>query len=55
VLQGLQARSLELKAQGKSVEEASMSITAEFKGKYPDWTNPDAIRNIVVRFYAESQ
>jgi len=55
VLKGLQARSRELKAQGESAEEAGQTLTAEFKAKYPDWTNPNAINNIVLRCYAESQ
>jgi len=55
VLKGLQTRSRELKAQGKSAEEAGQTLTAEFKARYPDWTNPNAINNIVLRCYAESQ
>jgi glyoxylase-like metal-dependent hydrolase (beta-lactamase superfamily II) len=37
-LQILQTRAAELKRTGKTVDEASDTITAEFKSKYPDWT-----------------
>lgn len=52
----LQSRALELKRQGKSVDEAGKTLAAEFKTKYPDWTGGDtAIPNVVRRVYAESQ
>jgi glyoxylase-like metal-dependent hydrolase (beta-lactamase superfamily II) len=54
-LQDLQERALELKRQGTSVEEAGRLLTTEFKGKYPDWPNMNAVPNVVRRVYAESQ
>jgi hypothetical protein len=52
----LQGRALELKRQGKSVDEAGQMLAAEFKTKYPDWTGgAPAIPNVVRRVYAESQ
>jgi glyoxylase-like metal-dependent hydrolase (beta-lactamase superfamily II) len=55
-LADLQSRALELKRQGKSVDEAGQMLAAEFKTKYPDWTGGDtAIPNVVRRVYAESQ
>ena len=49
----LQARSLELKRQGQSAEQASATVTAEFKTKYPDWQTMGPVANVVKRVYAE--
>lgn len=54
-LQDLQGRALELKRQGTSVEYAGRLLTTEFKAKYPDWPNINAVPNVVRRVYAESQ
>jgi glyoxylase-like metal-dependent hydrolase (beta-lactamase superfamily II) len=54
-LKDLQTRAIELKRQGKTADEAGSIITAEFKAKYPDWTNLGPIPNAVRRVYAESQ
>ncbi len=51
----LQGRALELKKQGKSVDEAGQLLTTELKTKYPDWASMNAIPNAVRRVYAESQ
>jgi glyoxylase-like metal-dependent hydrolase (beta-lactamase superfamily II) len=53
-LLGLQTRSLELKRQGKSAEEASTIVTAEFKTKYPEWQTMGPVANVVKRVYAEN-
>jgi glyoxylase-like metal-dependent hydrolase (beta-lactamase superfamily II) len=37
-LQVLQTRVADLKREGKSLEQASQTIIAEFKAKYPDWS-----------------
>jgi glyoxylase-like metal-dependent hydrolase (beta-lactamase superfamily II) len=50
----LQTRSLELKRQGKSAEEAATTVTAEFKRKYPDWQTMGPVANVVKRVYAEN-
>jgi glyoxylase-like metal-dependent hydrolase (beta-lactamase superfamily II) len=50
----LQRRSLELKRQGKPVEEAVTTVTAEFKTKYPDWQTMGPVANVVKRVYAEN-
>jgi glyoxylase-like metal-dependent hydrolase (beta-lactamase superfamily II) len=50
----LQTRSLELKRQGKSADEAGKTITAEFKTKYPDWQTMGPVANVVKRVYAEN-
>ena len=55
ILLELQARALELKQKGTSVEDAGRALTAEFLAKYPDWGNTGVIANAVKRVYAESQ
>lgn len=52
-LKSLQARVAELKAQGKSADEAEQILSAEFRAKYPTWENPGWIGDAVKRFYAE--
>lgn len=54
-LKAVQARTLELKAQGKSADEAEKALSMEFRAKYPDWENPGWIGDAVKRFYAEAQ
>ncbi len=54
-LQAVQSRTAELKAQGKSAEETSKVLSAEFRDKYPDWENPGWIADAVERFYAEAK
>jgi glyoxylase-like metal-dependent hydrolase (beta-lactamase superfamily II) len=54
-LLALQARALDLKKQGVSVEDAGKTITAELKAKYPDWPNPNNIAGEVTRVYEQSQ
>jgi glyoxylase-like metal-dependent hydrolase (beta-lactamase superfamily II) len=51
----LQARALELKKQGVSVDDAGRIITAELKAKNPDWPNPNNIAGEVARVYEQSQ
>jgi glyoxylase-like metal-dependent hydrolase (beta-lactamase superfamily II) len=50
----LEARSLELKRQGKSADEAASTVTAEFKTKYPGWQTMGPVSNVVKRVYAEN-
>ena len=37
-LQALQTRAAELKREGKSLDQVSDMIIAEFRSKYPDWS-----------------
>jgi len=53
-LSDLQTRSLELKRQGKSADEAASQVTAEFKTKYSDWQTMGPVANVVKRVYAEN-
>jgi len=55
VLRDLQMRTRDLKAEGKTDEQAGQILTAEFDVKYPEWKGLGAIPAIVRRFYAESQ
>jgi glyoxylase-like metal-dependent hydrolase (beta-lactamase superfamily II) len=50
----LQTRSLALKHQGKPVDEAAKTITAEFKTKYPGWETMGPVANVVKRVYDEN-
>ncbi|HZS50539.1 MAG TPA: MBL fold metallo-hydrolase [Bryobacterales bacterium] len=50
----LQSRALELKRQGKSIEEAAAAVTNELKAKYPEYTNINSVANVVRRVYAEA-
>jgi glyoxylase-like metal-dependent hydrolase (beta-lactamase superfamily II) len=50
----LQTRSLELKRQGKSADEAASIVTAEFKTKYAGWQTMGPVSNVVKRVYAEN-
>ncbi len=52
-LAAVQSRVAELKAQGKTAEEAEKILSAEFRAKYPDWDNPGWVGDAVKRFYAE--
>jgi glyoxylase-like metal-dependent hydrolase (beta-lactamase superfamily II) len=56
VLLELQTRSLDLKRQGKSSEEAATTATAEFKTRYPDYQimGPGTVANLVKHVYAEN-
>ncbi len=51
----LQARALELKKQGVSVDDAGKTITSELKAKNPDWPNPNNVAGEVSRVYEQSQ
>jgi hypothetical protein len=55
VLRALQFRTRDLKAEGKTEEQAGQILTAEFDVKYPEWKGLGAIPAIVRRFYEESQ
>lgn len=52
-LSDLRQRALEMKRQGIAVDEAGKTLTAEFKMKYPDWTNMGPVANVVRRVYEE--
>jgi glyoxylase-like metal-dependent hydrolase (beta-lactamase superfamily II) len=49
----LQTRALALKRQSVSAEDAGKRLVDEFKAKYPDWPNINAVGGFVQRIYAE--
>jgi glyoxylase-like metal-dependent hydrolase (beta-lactamase superfamily II) len=51
----LQARTLSLKREGKSADQAAAQITEEFRTKYAGWESMAAIANVVRRAWAEGQ
>lgn len=53
VFETLQARVPELKAQGKTANEAVTTLTADFQAKHPDWTAANRIAGMVRSLYAE--
>jgi glyoxylase-like metal-dependent hydrolase (beta-lactamase superfamily II) len=55
ILIELQGRTLDLKRQGTSAEDAGRLLSVEFRTKYPDWGNSDTIQNAVKRAYAEAE
>lgn len=48
-------RALELRKQGVSADDAGKQLQAEFKTKYPGWTNLNPLANYVRRVYAEGE
>jgi glyoxylase-like metal-dependent hydrolase (beta-lactamase superfamily II) len=54
VFETLQARVAQLKAQGKTADEAATTLTAEFQAKHPDWTAPNRIGGMVRSLYADT-
>ncbi len=54
VFETLQTRVHELKAQGKTADEAATTLTAEFQSQHPDWTAANRIGAMVTSLYAES-
>jgi glyoxylase-like metal-dependent hydrolase (beta-lactamase superfamily II) len=55
VLRALQQRAMELRALGKSAEEAGQMLIPEFEVRYPEWKSLNNIPGIVARFYEQSQ
>jgi glyoxylase-like metal-dependent hydrolase (beta-lactamase superfamily II) len=51
----IQTRGLALKRQGVSAEDAGKRLVDEFKTKYPDWPNINAVAGFVQRVYAENR
>jgi glyoxylase-like metal-dependent hydrolase (beta-lactamase superfamily II) len=51
----VQARALELKRKGTSVDDAGKQVAADMKTKYSDWPRMGPIPNVVKRVYAEAQ
>ena len=54
VMKGIQARSGELKREGKSVDETAQIVQMEFQARYPNWTAPARVAAIARTAYTES-
>ena len=54
VMKGIQARTGELKRQGKSADETTQIVQTEFQARYPNWTAPARIGAIARTAFAES-
>ena len=55
MLQQIQARTKELKAQGRSADDAAATVTAECQAKYPDWSTPNRVGAAARSFYNEAK
>ncbi len=55
VIQAMQARVRDLKAQGRTVDETAQTLTSEFTAKYPDWMAPTRIAAAARTIYAETR
>ena len=54
-LSAVRARVRELKAQGKSADDAAQTVVAEIQAKFPDWTAPMRIGAAARAAYAEAK
>ena len=54
VLQAIEARTRELKAQGRPVDEIAMTLQAEFQAKYPTWGRVNGVGALARAAYRES-
>ena len=52
-LKALQARAADLKREGRSADDASKALTAEFSAKYKDWDQSVRVAGAVAVMYAE--
>jgi glyoxylase-like metal-dependent hydrolase (beta-lactamase superfamily II) len=53
VLLAIQARVRELKAQGRSADQAAQAITTQFQTQYPDWASPARLAAAARTFFTE--
>lgn len=51
----LQTRAMKLKREGVAVEDAQKRLTKELTASYPEWGSLNAIANVVLRVYAETE
>lgn len=53
IMQGVQARVRELKAQGRSADETATTVQMEFQAKHPDWPRANGLAAAARAAYAE--
>jgi hypothetical protein len=51
----VQARTLELKAGGRSADETAAMVQKEFRAKYPDWPRFSGVLAAARSAYAEAR
>ena len=54
VMQAVQARAHELKAQGRSADDTATAVQAEFQAKYPGWPRVNGLPAAARSAYAEA-
>jgi glyoxylase-like metal-dependent hydrolase (beta-lactamase superfamily II) len=56
IMQGVQTRARELKAQGRTSDDTAMTVQMEFQAKHPEWPNPrgDGLAAAARAAYAEA-
>jgi glyoxylase-like metal-dependent hydrolase (beta-lactamase superfamily II) len=54
-LKAVQARAVELKAQGKSADETAQTVTSEVQGRFPEWSAPARIGAAARAAYGEER
>ena len=54
LLKKIQTRVLELKAQGRSADEAATTVQAELQAEHPDWPRANGVPAIARAAYAEA-
>jgi glyoxylase-like metal-dependent hydrolase (beta-lactamase superfamily II) len=54
LMEGIQARTRELKAQGRTVDEAAATVQAEFRAQHPDWPRSNGLAAAARSAYAEA-
>jgi glyoxylase-like metal-dependent hydrolase (beta-lactamase superfamily II) len=54
IMQGVQRRARELKAQGRSVDDTAMTVQTEFQAKHPQWPRANGLAAAARAAYAEA-
>jgi glyoxylase-like metal-dependent hydrolase (beta-lactamase superfamily II) len=54
IMQGVQTRARQLKAQGRSADVAAMTVQAEFQARYPGWPRANGLLAAAHAAYAEA-
>ena len=55
IMEGVQSRARELKAQGRSADEAASAIQKEFQAQHPDWPRANGLAAAARAAYAEAK
>jgi glyoxylase-like metal-dependent hydrolase (beta-lactamase superfamily II) len=54
IMAGVQARTRELKSQGRTADEAAATVQAEFRAQHPDWPRSNGLAAAARSAYAEA-